>query len=122
MDLILCRVENIEKVRELRLQAIKDKKERQMRRRNEKEEREKMKMEDYDVTDILAGFVNVIESEEAEEEESEVYLDDESFFEPYPDEMNKTKEFSHSKLSTSNNPQHLKAQSSANESTSRVAS
>ena len=103
-------------MREKRLQAIKEKKERQLRRKNEKDEREMMRMEDYDVTDILAGFVNLIESEEAEEEESEVYLEDESFFEPYPtDEMNKTKEFSHSKIS--NNPK----QSSVQESTSRVA-
>lgn len=39
-----------------------------------------MRNEDYDVTDLLAGYVDHISSEESEEEESNLF-DDESFFE-----------------------------------------
>lgn len=72
-------------MRAKRLEALRIKKEKALRKRNEKEERGKMRHEDYDVTDILAGLVEPIVSEDEGEEESEVYLDDDSFFEVIED-------------------------------------
>lgn len=80
------RVTNIEKIREKRLDAIRTKKAKLSRKRNEKEERALMKHEDYDVTNVLAGLVEAINSEEEEEEEeSEIMMEDESFFEVVPE-------------------------------------
>lgn len=76
---------NIEKIREKRLEAIRSKKAKQARKRNEKEERLMMRHEDYDVTNVLAGLVEAINSDEGEEEEeSEIMMEDESFFEVIP--------------------------------------
>lgn len=45
-----------------------------------------MRQEDYDVTDLLAGILDLTESMEEIDEESEVMFDDESFFEPVSQE------------------------------------
>lgn len=39
-----------------------------------------MRVEDYDVTDLLAGYVELMGSESSEEQDSNIF-DDESFFE-----------------------------------------
>ena len=68
------------------MEAQRIRRELRKRRKNEKLENGLMKIEDYDVTDFLAGMLDITESIEEEDDESEVMFDDESFFEPYPDE------------------------------------
>jgi hypothetical protein len=53
---------------------------RKRRIQSEKYERGLMRVEDYDVTDLLAGYVELTDSEESEEEDSNIF-DDDSFFE-----------------------------------------
>lgn len=40
-----------------------------------------MRIEDYDVTDFLAGMLDITQSEDEEEQESVVMFDEDSFFE-----------------------------------------
>jgi hypothetical protein len=64
-----------------------------------------MRTEDYDVTDFLAGIIALeMDIEEEEEEESEVYFDDESYFEPVPkgEAIENSATVSYSKASKSN--------------------
>jgi hypothetical protein len=77
------------KVKAERLKSQKERRALKDRKKNEKLEKKLMRVEDYDVTDFLAGMLDLTESIDEEDEESEVMFDDESFFEAVPEEPSK---------------------------------